>query len=161
MALHWLCDASPFIKSQWQDYEKPKQDYTNKKWRCDEMSGQKEIFVNKCQMPSSNHLMAPVCHYWDTYKIKSRMHFLCMHLCFIDANVCFSAYLKRSVDVLGETMWDSNKHSVREVVEKSDGLSACRRIGLQERTLLHPTMEGQLRVIGSLVLGGEFRLRNA
>lgn len=53
---------------------------------------------------------------------------------------------------------EGNKCSVREVAEESDGSSVCRRIGLQGETLLHPTMEGQLRVIGSLVLGGELLL---
>lgn len=56
---------------------------------------------------------------------------------------------------------DTNKRSAREVVEKSDGSAVCCRIGPQGRTLLHPTMEGQLRVIGSLVLGGEFQPSHA
>ena len=44
----------------------------------------------------------------------------------------------------------------REVAAESDGSSARCRLSLRGGTLLHPTREGQLRVIGSLVLGGEF-----
>lgn len=51
---------------------------------------------------------------------------------------------------------DSNKCGEREVAEESDGSPMRCRLSLQGGTLLHPTREGQLRVIGSLVLGGEF-----
>lgn len=50
---------------------------------------------------------------------------------------------------------DGNKCGEREVAEESDGSSTCCRLSLQGRTLLQPTKKGQLRVIGSLVLGGE------
>ena len=56
---------------------------------------------------------------------------------------------------------DSNKCGEREVAEESDGSSVCCRLSLQGGTQLHPTREGQLRVIGSLVLGGEFPPRHA
>lgn len=48
---------------------------------------------------------------------------------------------------------DSNKCAEREVAEESDGSPMRCRLSLQGGTLLHPTREGQLRVIGSLVLG--------
>ena len=51
---------------------------------------------------------------------------------------------------------DSNKCGERKVAGESDGLSVCCRLTLKGGTQLHPTREGQLRVIGSLVLGGEF-----
>lgn len=42
-----------------------------------------------------------------------------------------------------------------EVAEESDGSPVSCRLGPRGGTLLHPTIEGQLRVIGSLALGGE------
>lgn len=51
---------------------------------------------------------------------------------------------------------DSNKCGEREVAGESDGSSVYCRLSLEGGTQLHPTREGQLRVIGSLVLGGEF-----
>lgn len=52
-------------------------------------------------------------------------------------------------------VYDSNKCGEREVAAESDGSFVCCRLSLRGGTLLHPTREGQLRVIGSLVLGGE------
>lgn len=80
--------------------------------------------------------------------------YLCVHLCFIDACVCFGEHLRASMHV-GDCVFvcDSNKCGGREVAEESDGSSVCCRLSLRGGTQLHPTREGQLRVIGSLVLG--------
>lgn len=51
---------------------------------------------------------------------------------------------------------DSNKCGKREVAAESDGSPVHTGLTLMGGTLLHPTRKGQLRVIGSLVLGGEF-----
>lgn len=51
---------------------------------------------------------------------------------------------------------DNNKCGKREVAAESDGSPVSSRLTLQGGTLLHSTRKGQLRVIGSLVLGGAF-----
>ncbi|CAB1456945.1 unnamed protein product [Pleuronectes platessa] len=67
--------------------------------------------------------------------------------------------IRQSQRSLRATRGDSHKCGEREVAAESDGSFVCSRLSLRGGTRLHPTGAaggGQLRVIGSPVLGGEF-----
>lgn len=124
---------------------------------------------NNCQhvSPTSNYATLRLCVCIQIHANELHAYvYLCMQLCIIHVYVCFWEQLRESVCVCvwGKVcirvsllcVYDSNKCGEREVAAESDGSFVCCRLSLRGGTLLHPTREGQLRVIGSLVLGGEF-----